>query len=412
MTPWYASLYTGLFTSFVRLTLRPHDPQLALYSGTTVPWSGIAQELSGSSIGWDAEAAEGACVGEAIERLQANAMPDDQVIEARYADWPLDEPAVPPDRWVLFHPRQYQQAGFPFQPLTAQTECTWVCCRRALSGDPCWVPADMVWLNAGARHVHRFCPGLSTGLACGRTGDPVVLRGLQEVIERDAVVGAWWGRYAVEEYPLADILDGLREDARERIVRRNLTYHCYRITSPFSAHVTMVTVAGDDREGWCFSVGAACRETAAASWNKSLLEAIHGRYYVRYLKQEMAAAGGKHGAAPATFRDHAVWYTIQPQLLKLTMLGQHQPRGADPFPSGEETVAQLAEKLGPERPVLFRSLTPPALATEDLGWHVLRVVVPGLQPLHGDHRLPHLGGPLWAPRGLAEWRAMPPHPMP
>ena len=39
-----------------------------------------------------------------------------------------------------------------------------------------WVPADLVWLNAGAGQVHRICPGLSTGLACGRTGDPLVLR--------------------------------------------------------------------------------------------------------------------------------------------------------------------------------------------------------------------------------------------
>src|SRR5262249_29716957 len=104
--------------------------------------------------------------------------------------------------------------------------------------------------------------------------------------------------------------------------------------------------------------------------------------------------------------------TIQPRLLEMTVLGQVQPFGREPFGCGEDTVKTLAERLGPERPVLFRSMTPPALATEDLGWHVLRVVVPGLQPLHGDHRLPHLGGPLWAPRGLAEWEAMPPHPMP
>ena len=30
--------------------------------------------------------------------------------------------------------------------------------------------------------------------------NPVVLRGLQEVIERDALVGAWWGRYPLEEH--------------------------------------------------------------------------------------------------------------------------------------------------------------------------------------------------------------------
>src|SRR3954469_12179075 len=111
MSPWYTSLYTGLFTSFARLTLRPYDPDLALYSGMTAPWSGIAQELAGSSIGWNAESAEGACVGEAIERLQANAMSDDQVVTARYADCQLDEPAVPPERWVLFHPEQYRQQG-------------------------------------------------------------------------------------------------------------------------------------------------------------------------------------------------------------------------------------------------------------------------------------------------------------
>jgi len=43
---------------------------------------------------------------------------------------------------------------------------------------------------------------------------------------------------------------------------------------------------------------------------------------------------------------------------------------------------------------------------------VLKVVVPGLQPMHGDHLLPFLGGPLWAPRRLADWQTMPPHPFP
>jgi hypothetical protein len=43
-------------------------------------------------------------------------------------------------------------------------------------------------------------------------------------------------------------------------------------------------------------------------------------------------------------------------------------------------------------------------------WRVVRVIVPGLQPLHGDHRLPFLGGPLWNARPITDWREMPPHP--
>jgi hypothetical protein len=43
---------------------------------------------------------------------------------------------------------------------------------------------------------------------------------------------------------------------------------------------------------------------------------------------------------------------------------------------------------------------------------VVRVLVPGLQPLHGHHGYPFLGGSLWAPRSAEEWRAVPPHPFP
>jgi hypothetical protein len=57
-------------------------------------------------------------------------------------------------------------------------------------------------------------------------------------------------------------------------------------------------------------------------------------------------------------------------------------------------------------------MTPPGLAMDGLDWRVLRVLVPGLQPLHGHHRWPQLGGPLWAPRGLAEWENVTPHPFP
>jgi ribosomal protein S12 methylthiotransferase accessory factor YcaO len=239
-----------------------------------------------------------------------------------------------------------------------------------------------------------------------------LLRGLQEVIERDAVVGAWWGRYVIEEYAIAIILEGLRTDARERVMRRNLTYHAYRILTPFSAHVTMITLTGEDREGWCFSIGSACRETAAASWEKSLLEAIHGRHYVRYLKQQIAEGRSVLREVPTTFAEHAVWYSVYPDRLADTILGRTTVQGHTAFPPVHEDVGALVARLGPERPVLFRDMTPPALASDTLGWHVLRVFVPGLQPLHGHHHLPHLGGPLWAPRGWADYHAMPPHPFP
>jgi ribosomal protein S12 methylthiotransferase accessory factor len=408
MTAWHASLFTGLFTQFGPLPSRPHDPVCALFSGTTASWLPHHEVGTASGIGWDAAAAEGACIGEAIERLQCGPLPDDAIVRARYDDWSMPEPAVDPAKWVLFHADQYRQQGFPFQPLTHDTVGDWVCCRQALTGDPWWVPAEMVYLHQPAGHL--FCPGVSTGLAAGRTGDPILLRGLQEVIERDAVLGAWWGRDPVEEHPFASVLQHLGD--APRFVRPNLTYRCYRVQSPFSEHVTMVTLEGDDREGYCFSIGSACRETRAASWGKSLLEAIHSRHYVRYLKNQVAAGSMKMDGLPTSFAEHAVYYSLRPDRLRATILHHCKPAGERNEPVGSEPASRLIERLGPARPVLFRSMTPPALATENLGWHVLRVVVPGLQPLHGHHAYPHLGGPNWSPRGLADWQTIPPHPFP
>jgi ribosomal protein S12 methylthiotransferase accessory factor len=295
--------------------------------------------------------------------------------------------------------------------LTADTVCRWVCCREAATGLPAWVPEELVYLTLPRGRPAQLCPLISSGLSCGRWGQPVLLRGLQEVIERDAALGAAWGRYPLEEHPTDAAFAELGPDVADRVRRPNLGYRFFRIGTPFSAHVTLVTLEGEDRVGYCFSVGAACRETRAASWKKALLEAIQGRNYVRYLKGQILAETRPVGV-PVSFADHAVYYSLHPNRLKATVLGNGIPPGPDPDIHRIEGVAELAARLGPDRPVLFRQMSPPGLAMERLGWYVLRVLVPGLQPLHGHHALPFLGGPLWAPRKWADWAAMPPHPFP
>jgi ribosomal protein S12 methylthiotransferase accessory factor len=238
-----------------------------------------------------------------------------------------------------------------------------------------------------------------------------LLRGVQEVIERDALMGAWWGRYSLVEWEQERALGILDPSMSDRLSRPNLRYRFYRVDSPFSAHVTIVTLEGEDHEGFCFSAGSACRETRAASWGKSLLEAVQGRHYVRRLKQQSQGATRAEPSPPTSFAEHAVYYSLHPERLAGTVFHQAGARKDDGIDLDRvEDLARLIERLGPERPVLFRNLTPPAVAQGPRDWYVLRVVVPGLQPMHGDHRLPFLGGPLWRPRTVADWARVPPHP--
>lgn len=413
MDALYKSRYSGLIAAIVRVDLRPHDPTVAISAGEMPVWFDGEPGLGCSGAGWNTEAADLACVGEGIERYLARALPCDASVEAAYESWSLAEPAVDPERWILFHPEQYSTTDFPFEPLARDTQCRWTCCRVAQSGSPCWVPEELVYLNTRHGECQRHTFGFSTGLSSGRPTDPVLLRGAQEVIERDALMGAWWGRYAVEEWPIEVLVKAMRPQQWQQVARPNLQYRAYRLRSPFSSHVTMVSISGMDEVGWVFSVGSACRENRAASWRKSVLEAIQGRHCVRQLLGARVNREDLHAGAsdvPTTFFEHALHYAIHPARLAGTVLENAvTPAGCDESET-IESLELLQHRLGSERPILYRNLTPPPIAAELPHWLVLRVLVPGLQPMHGDHRLPFLGGPLWHPRGVSEWSSIPPHP--
>jgi thiazole/oxazole-forming peptide maturase SagD family component len=408
--PWCGSAYTGLFRDWGPVPRRAHDPEVHIWAGSLASWAAEGDDLAVGGAGWDANAAEAAGVGEAIERWQCRPLPCDQRIYVSRAKWSREEPLIEPERWVLFHPQQYDAKGFPFQPCTHETAINWVCCREAGSGCPVWVPEEFVFLMLAAGEKHQLGPAISTGLSCGRLGDPVLLRGLQEVIERDGLMGAWWRAYHLEEHDAERVFSLLPRGSPEHLRRPNLRYRCYRVDSPYSSHVTIVTLEGEDHEGFCFSVGSACRESRSASWQKSFLEAVQGRHFVRHLK----AKGEQHldRERPIDFAGHALFYTLYPEKLRETELNRAFAAHDFTMEMVHENGDALQERLGAAHPVLFRQVTPPGLAQEGLDWIVLRVLVPGLQPMHGHHGYPFLGGPFWAKRDLSDWRSMLPHPFP
>ncbi len=319
---WAESRYTGLFTELGPVPARPHDPRVAIWGGLLAPCGVRSESIGVGGAGWTRESARSACLGEAIERWQAYPLPIDRVVEARFDAWPLEEPAVSPARWVLFAGDQYDLPGFPFRPMTPQSACRWVCCRRFPDGEAWWVPEDLVFLYPRDGSVHGFGPSVSTGLSSGRPGQPVLLRGVQEVVERDALLGAWWGRYPLVEWEPDRVLGLLDPSLTRRLIRPNLRCRFYRVDSPYTSHATIVTVEGEDREGYCFSAGSACRETRRESWLKSILEAVQGRHYVRRLKAQRLDRGMDPAdrSPPASFLEHAVYYSIHPEELAGTVL--------------------------------------------------------------------------------------------
>ncbi len=379
------SRYTGLFRMLGATPPRAHDPDVCVWAGTPANRAWPAQDSVGGA-GWTDDDARRACIGEAIERWQTHPLPSDRLVRAAFERWPLAEPAIDPRRFVRFHAEQ----PVPYERLDERTELDWIACRVLGAGTPIWVPADLVFLDLRPGTAPRFGPVVSTGWSAHATAQAALEGAVFEAIERDAIVGAWWG-----SYPLVE-LDPPALAVMERLARPNLRYRWYRVVTPYAAHVAIVTLEGEDREGFVFSIGSACRLDREAALAKAALEAVQGRHYVRYLLATTTPV-----AVPTTFAEHAAFYSRHRAALATTCLAHAERRDDD---IGPETFAQLVARLPA---AAFRHATPPALV--DLGYVVMRVVVPELQPLHGDHRVPFLGGPLWN-RPLAEWAKMPPHP--
>lgn len=397
--------YTGILTHLSPIPRRAGDPDVSFWGGVVPPWGPRDRELSLGGAGWTDDDARDACVGEAIERLQAYPLPADGIVESAFNGWPLEDPAIEPERWVLFHPDQYRSPQFPFAPFTRDTRVRWACFREAGTGLARWIPEEFGFLFHAAGDRPRIAPAYSTGLCCGRPGHPILLRGLQEAIERDGILGSWWGAYGLEEWSAASIFGELDPALPPRVRRPNLRYRFYRVKSPFSDHVTIVTVEGEDRDGFVFATGSSCRESRSQSWSKSLLEALQGAAFVRQLRVDRG--GLDWVSSLSDYAHHVAFYAANPLRLEASVFRHAAPSSG--VPSTPESFAMLRARLGPERPVLFRIMTPPGIAQEHPDWIVVRVVVPGLQPLHGNHAFPHLGGPLWkAP--TADWISALPHP--
>lgn len=387
--------------------LRPHDPQLPLAAG--IPAHRGFDNASGVAVGgagFAAKDAELAAVGEAVERWQTHDLGIDSRRRGSFKQWGWSEEAVDPQRLVLFHPEQYEQPEFPYEPLTPSTDCQWTAFRRARSGEQVWLPSQVAFLDLRpTAPPPRFAPLLSTGLATANTPGRALLRGTQEVIERDAVIGAWWRHYELRERAAADVFQRLGEPV-SCVTRPNLDYRFYRILTPYAKHVCVVTLAGEDQEGFCFSVGSACRETWTEAVTKALVEAVQGRHYVRYLRDTQPPPP----AMPTSFAEHAAYYSYAPEKLADTVLEGVEPIGSPPDKT-VDTMGSHADALGDLHPILFRLMTPPGIAERHPGWCVVRVEIPGLQRLHGHHGLPFLGGAMWSHRSLTDWATMPPHPL-
>ncbi len=347
-----------------------------------------------------------AALGEAAERYAASSYPSPAELVPRER---LRAGSIPVGALAPFSERQRASAGFPYQSCDDRAAIRWEAGRRLGDGASCWVPAPAVYMLYEPQPGEpALCPGVSTGLACAPSIEEALVHGLCETIERDATALTWVLGVSPPQVPR----ERLRELAGDLLPPLD-RWRAFDLTTDVGVPVMMVVAEGPVPSGDLVSVGAAAHPDPLAALRKAAIEASQTRHYVRGLLENEPGWRCKRGFSNVTdFSHHARLYCGRPALARKAFAFLE----GNPRPSPQPDGAAAAREACPAciLPTLLETLrhhgldgawvdlTPPWGAALCLS--VVRVLIPGLFPLHGHQALPYLGHPR-----LREWRAALPH---
>lgn len=379
----------------------PGDPLIHAFGILPCDASQFSTQTNSSKsggAGLTAEAALAATIGEAVERYCMLFYDKrDMVLDSARN---LGDLAVAPALLSLYSREQIARNATRTRYFDQESVIRWSwgfsLTRR------CWrlVPACQVYLN------YRFdadetviAMNASSGLAAGNTLEEAILSGLHEVIERDAFTISWLHRHAGRRISVDT------SDLQALMVKHYHAAHpavdiaIFDITLDIPVPSTFVIMRRPTESGPAFLVGSAARLDAREAIKKALMEAGQEISYVRYLRDQMGDWRPTNDFSNVTtFDEHFMVYNQCPELIEDAFAfcagssSAAATSALSSFASGRplgdiEWLTATLDRHGYE--VIAVDITTPDI--RDIGLHVVRVFVPGLVPLHGNHNLPFLG---------------------
>jgi ribosomal protein S12 methylthiotransferase accessory factor len=393
------SPYVGVLRSLDELLVGPADARLPLYTcdpalddrllGAPLAVGGVC------GLGLDRESAIGAALGEAAERYSLSYLPEERVVRRCAREL---AGAVDPARFGLFCDADLARPGFPFVRFDADTLVPWVDGWELATGELAWLPAELVALAdpiepGGARIGYAT----SSGSACAPTIDEAVVRGLFELLERDAFMLLWAGRLSL---PLLDwsACPELVELDRRAFAPSGLRYAAVDLSAFHGVPSVLGVVRAPGSEPAVLGVGAGTATTIERAWWKALSEAFAGRSATCRLALLGHGDGLADDAADVTtFDDHIVFYADEGRAARTSFLDaspeRRDVRAVTPLTGGAaEVVARLCERIAAAGSSAYAvELTAPDVA--ELGVHVVKTVVPELCMLDVAHGARFRGNP-------------------
>jgi ribosomal protein S12 methylthiotransferase accessory factor len=380
------------------LPTEPDDPRLFHAFAQTAncePLFERSQSALNGGSGHTPEVARACAIGESLERYAASCYDCSALPKASYRELVQDGvAALDPCSFPLYSDRQYRTPGFPFEPFLADTPVRWVWATSLVSRRALLVPACFVFIPF--EEDARICRAVSTGLACDVSPAGAALSGLHEVIERDAIMIMWLGQIPAPQVDTARI-SGFGEIMDRMFRPSRLELRVNDITTDLGIPVAFALAIDRANEGMALNAGAAANVDPIRAVYKALTEAAQGRLWLRNEYKEGRLGAVLDSQRVATFHDHVRWFGHQQNLRHVAFLST-APTAAMTSPKSRcGSISDAQGRLqaltgllaGHGLDVIVVEITPADIA--ELGFTVVKTLVPGLVDLNAHHLLPLKG---------------------
>ena len=280
MATSYAGPSGGLPSYAGHGTYFDYDHVLRNLTGRSGFESGVGRTIQGGGKGHSLSGMFASTLGELVERImgcfQGLAAASGRLRFGSRSELRSDGLAcVGPDDLSLFAPEQHADRARLFDPFTDDSLLQWIEGRRMFSGDPTWIPAQLVLLHY-ERDPREALIGYSSsgGLACHTTPCEARYRGIVELFERDAMNISWYcrippRRIEFDRAPRQPALRKLLHAANG--LPATLRYHTIPLDTPELPTVTVMSIDPWLRR-FAYCVGSAADLDADAAIVAALTE--------------------------------------------------------------------------------------------------------------------------------------------
>ena len=240
-----------------------------------------------------------AAIGETVERAASGLV---QLPMSPRRDIPPDE-RIDAEDFALFTPDQRAQPGFPHGSIY-DPDCPYLEVFSLVDNSPVWVPQPFVSLQ----DPHRTGVPNSSGLAAGPNPHAALLRGVQELIERDALMTTWL--HGLSGHAIAPPSPLVSE-----IAKLSGEFTVLDLTPAYSPFPVTAVMGGIPKRGvWRYSLGVACKHDRDSAVDKAYLEWNQGVLFAGVYGELADVSRIQKDTELHSFDEHAMYYTLYPEL--------------------------------------------------------------------------------------------------